>query len=160
MVLLLLLIPTVAGVSSTTLLISTTSRNPLILMSNTGCHIFPLGSEEAHRLRQSMKGSLVHLEEAGYLKMLDICDLLRSMSNIFMNQGSLRRVPALIILLKFHYWIFCSHHVTFRLEIPFNLCILGPFGVGPVTSPTALISWVTLHDLIGMTHTYTYTHFT
>ena len=87
----------VISVGANTILVSTFHEKSLVLMSVTGCHGFSNDSKEGESLRHSMKGTLVVIEEAGFKKMLDICDLLRSISNMFLGHGerenhSLKRV--------------------------------------------------------------------
>jgi hypothetical protein len=75
------------SVGSNTILVSTFHDKSLVLMSVTGCHVFSNDSKEVESLRDDMKGSLVVIEEAGFKNILDICELLRSMSNMFIGQG-------------------------------------------------------------------------
>ena len=83
----------VMSVGSNTILVSTFHDKSLVLMSVTGCPVFSNDSKEGESVRDSMKGSLVVIEEAGFKNILDICELLGSISNMFMGHGERKRHP-------------------------------------------------------------------
>ena len=83
----------VMSVGSNTILVSTFHDKSLVLMSVTGCHVFSNDSKEGESVRDSMKGSLVVIEEAGFKNILDICELLGSISSMFMSHRGRKSQP-------------------------------------------------------------------